>query len=596
MSNNKQTRFSLRKGLSSDLPNHAPLGEPLFCTDTKELYIGMGEGIKPQPVTNKEADDKLTTITRLITEFGAVGDGVTDCTSAFKEALKLAYTEGALRLRVPKGDYVMNGYADIYSNTYIEFDKGARIIKSSKAKTSYFLVCGRVESEGTTGYGGGAKNITIDGGTFIGYPNNNIGVSLTLNHAQNCTFKNMEFISAISTGHAFDLAGCDNILIDRCIFRGRQVITDREFTEAIQIDCSTNPSLSNNFSNYDNLPTKNVTVQNCMFLPIYTETGSIKYYAPNPIGSHGFSTGQYYENIKFISNYVENGCEGNSGGWIRFYSSIGVIIKDNLFKSTINSNTRVVAFQTKANADGVVQVCSNSEIINNKFVGFDTKLKQGVNTIYPIVAITGVNYQDTNYYVHNIDIINNKFENCYNEAHDKTTTNGADLIYVNYGEDINITQNSLLEGRRLAYVTNSNKIRVTRNNIKNCYYVGLSLLDVTNLYIDYNTFDGVACAVYARNINHPNISNNTIINSLNTLVGTFNYILALRDCTNLIVSSNIIINTNGQDGFGQVIHIFNSATKNGVVSSNIIKGYTKNITYPVRDDIIVDEITKTAFN
>ena len=57
MSNNKQTRFSLRKGLSRDLPTHAPLGEPLFCTDTKELYIGMGKGIKPQPVTNKELTD-----------------------------------------------------------------------------------------------------------------------------------------------------------------------------------------------------------------------------------------------------------------------------------------------------------------------------------------------------------------------------------------------------------------------------------------------------------------------------------------------------------------------------------------------------------
>lgn len=62
MSNNKQTRFSLRKGLSSDLPNHAPLGEPLFCTDTKELYIGMGEGIKPQPVTNKKITDNLNTV------------------------------------------------------------------------------------------------------------------------------------------------------------------------------------------------------------------------------------------------------------------------------------------------------------------------------------------------------------------------------------------------------------------------------------------------------------------------------------------------------------------------------------------------------
>ena len=89
MSNNKQTRFSLRKGLSSDLPTHAPLGEPLFCTDTGELYVGMGSGSKPKPVTNKELSDKLTTVssqldtivksnnekTVNVKDFGAIGDG-----------------------------------------------------------------------------------------------------------------------------------------------------------------------------------------------------------------------------------------------------------------------------------------------------------------------------------------------------------------------------------------------------------------------------------------------------------------------------------------------------------------------------------------
>lgn len=43
MSNNTQTRISLRKGVSSNLPVHAPVGEPLFCLDTKELYVGMGD-------------------------------------------------------------------------------------------------------------------------------------------------------------------------------------------------------------------------------------------------------------------------------------------------------------------------------------------------------------------------------------------------------------------------------------------------------------------------------------------------------------------------------------------------------------------------
>lgn len=59
MSNNKQTRFSLRKGLSRDLPNHAPLGEPLFCTDTGSIYVGMGEDLPLKKVTDPELQEQM---------------------------------------------------------------------------------------------------------------------------------------------------------------------------------------------------------------------------------------------------------------------------------------------------------------------------------------------------------------------------------------------------------------------------------------------------------------------------------------------------------------------------------------------------------
>ena len=68
MSNNKQTRFSLRKGLSSDLPNHAPLGEPLFCTDTGELYVGMGEGLPVKKVADPKLSEQLDTIAKVPTK------------------------------------------------------------------------------------------------------------------------------------------------------------------------------------------------------------------------------------------------------------------------------------------------------------------------------------------------------------------------------------------------------------------------------------------------------------------------------------------------------------------------------------------------
>lgn len=56
MSNNTQTRISFRKGLSTNLPVHAPVGEPLFCLDTKELYVGMGDCL-PLAKINISLDD-----------------------------------------------------------------------------------------------------------------------------------------------------------------------------------------------------------------------------------------------------------------------------------------------------------------------------------------------------------------------------------------------------------------------------------------------------------------------------------------------------------------------------------------------------------
>lgn len=49
----------IKRGLKALLPSELPLGELAFCTDTRELYVGMGEGIKPRPVTNTEITEHL---------------------------------------------------------------------------------------------------------------------------------------------------------------------------------------------------------------------------------------------------------------------------------------------------------------------------------------------------------------------------------------------------------------------------------------------------------------------------------------------------------------------------------------------------------
>ena len=52
----------IKRGVKAQLPSELPLGELAFCTDTRELYVGMGEGTKPRPVTNTEITGRLAEV------------------------------------------------------------------------------------------------------------------------------------------------------------------------------------------------------------------------------------------------------------------------------------------------------------------------------------------------------------------------------------------------------------------------------------------------------------------------------------------------------------------------------------------------------
>jgi peptidoglycan/xylan/chitin deacetylase (PgdA/CDA1 family) len=52
----------IKRGAKAQLPSELPLGELAFCTDTRELYVGMGEGTKPRPVTNTEITGRLAEV------------------------------------------------------------------------------------------------------------------------------------------------------------------------------------------------------------------------------------------------------------------------------------------------------------------------------------------------------------------------------------------------------------------------------------------------------------------------------------------------------------------------------------------------------
>ena len=59
--------LQFRRGLKTNLPTSAPSGMPLWCTDTKELYIGTGDGIHKIAASGSSSSQSTKSITVLPT-------------------------------------------------------------------------------------------------------------------------------------------------------------------------------------------------------------------------------------------------------------------------------------------------------------------------------------------------------------------------------------------------------------------------------------------------------------------------------------------------------------------------------------------------
>jgi polygalacturonase len=68
-----------------------------------------------------------------VTDFGAVGDSVTTCFKAFKEAIDKCNQQGGGRVIVPKGKYFLNGPIHLKSNVNLYLVEGARLEFSTNA-------------------------------------------------------------------------------------------------------------------------------------------------------------------------------------------------------------------------------------------------------------------------------------------------------------------------------------------------------------------------------------------------------------------------------------------------------------------------------
>lgn len=109
----------------------------------------------------------------LITDFGAKGDGVKDCKSAFDKAMKVCSKQNGGTIVVPKGIYKINGPIHFVSHVRLHLEEGATLVFGTNPK-DYPMVL--TSWEGTTLYnyspmiyGYNVNNVAITGkGTIDG--------------------------------------------------------------------------------------------------------------------------------------------------------------------------------------------------------------------------------------------------------------------------------------------------------------------------------------------------------------------------------------------------------------------------------------------
>ena len=238
--------------------------------------------------------------------YGAVGDGVTDDTSAIAQALSGG---NKVVLFGPK-TYAMTFYANVYSNTKI-IGCGTKITATEPP------FC--IGETGDYAYAyDGSNNVEISG---IEIDMNGVNTDhIIMAHAQNVYFRDCTFIN--NNAHAFELNSSKNVTIDNCVFKN--IARNRNNCEVLNIDpASTGYSLRLGY--FDDTISDDVKIINCLFENCWS-----------PVGNHNPVTTYPSRNIIFAHNDIRSCYNG-----LHLFDYQNISIIDNKFFDIANMGVQM---------------------------------------------------------------------------------------------------------------------------------------------------------------------------------------------------------------------------------------------------------------
>ncbi|HAM79640.1 glycosyl hydrolase family 28-related protein [Ornithinibacillus bavariensis] len=343
-----------------------------------------------------------------IKDFGAVGDGIADDSKVFQYALNLAKEQGAVDIYVPPGMYRWGSPLVVYKNTSITSAQDAVFLRGHTAS----MIQNGNSSDYFTEYNGNG-NISINGGVFdcnLKEINDDCS-AFQLSHAENLRFTNLT-IKDVYGGHAFDLAGVRNVVIDRCSFLGYRDLPNgsRNYSEAIQLDFQTAGGFPL-FGAHDNTPTYNVTISNCFFGQ--SDTSNTTAWG-TCIGHHSSVNGKWVHTIRIYNNIFES----TINTAIRLIKNNNVIIENNTFNNCKSFIEAIIPNTDVQSGDSIV-------IKNNYFNGITgdgnpISIKGNELATYKNIEITSNSFRNISsgsgaiysYHTDGLKIVSNKFFDC----------------------------------------------------------------------------------------------------------------------------------------------------------------------------------------
>lgn len=520
-----------------------------------------------------------------VTLHGVDNTGTSQIQPKLQPLLDLANTNGSVSLYFPPGDYLVDDYLYMYSNTKWIASSAATFKRSPTSSRSTFINIGSFPDSG--GYGSGGVNIYMQGGRYEGYAPTQYGLYIGMHHVKGFVAKDMHFYLSCFYAHSFDLIGSEEILIDNCIFEGYEVYSSspsREFTEAIQLDCSCEGAGDDFGTYWDGLATRNVIIQNCTTKAIYDTSGNVSYYGQSLVGNHTY-TQNYYENIKIINNTWidcfprEN--TGHSGTWLRLYATKNCLIDGNSFINTKGIYNNAISLQCKAEAQDVTGgttspvVMPNENIIitNNVFEGFNADIDNRFNSL---IYIYGYNYSSVDYYNKNIVIDSNVSIDC------RGATNGIGCYFVKPAltEGLIISNNSVWGIKALiACFSGDNCIDVAINGnlIKDTTYNPIYFTECQKVNVIGNTIESANGNIWVGNSSTVNVNGNIIDNIYQTLGTNDHNAIWIYGSNNVNCNNNAINNIGSGIVYG--IHVSTSSNGINVIGNNIQSSLGSNAIY-----------------